>query len=287
MGALVGTIQGVFDLETGEEFLAGRSINHLMRDEDGWWAVDDDGGLWRGEDRAAQSEDATFNCVLPAGHGVWLGASSARLYWWDEEGLAEDLAFAEAPGRESWHTPWGGPPDVRSMAFGPDGILYVNVHVGGILFYDDSGVTPTLDIDADIHQVVAHPTRPAHVLAASAWGLAVSTNGHDYDFRTDGLAHNYCRAVAVRDATVIVSAARGPSGGDSAIYRGELDGGRLRRCEHGLPPSFEGNLDTHCLAATDTGFVAVNGSSAWRSDDDGITWRVERSDLPRVTCLTA
>ena len=52
-------------------------------------------------------------------------------------------AFDHASGRETWHTPWGGPPDTRSMANWEDE-LYVNVHVGGILRSDDEG-----DVDTD------------------------------------------------------------------------------------------------------------------------------------------
>ena len=40
-----------------------------------------------------------------------------------------------------------------------DDTLYINVHVGGILRYDSAGVVPTLDIDADVHQVAAHPSQ--------------------------------------------------------------------------------------------------------------------------------
>lgn len=287
MTPLVGTKQGIFDLHDDRHYLGDRPINHLARSDEGWWAVDDHGGVWKEGDLVTEAEDATFNCILAAPHGIWLGADSARLYRLGQGGLAEDTAFAEAPGRDTWHTPWGGPPDVRSLAYGPDGILYVNVHVGGILHYDDSGPSPTLDIDADVHQVIAHPERPSTVLAATAWGLGVSTNGHDFDFRTDGLNHSYCRAVAVSGDTILVSAAQGPSGGDSALYLGDMSGGPLRRCEHGLPGSFEGNLDTHCLASTDDGFWAVNGSTAWRTDDKGITWQAVRSDLPPVTCVVA
>jgi len=50
------------------------------------------------------------------------------------------------------------------------------VHVGGILRTEDRGETwtPTIDIDADVHQVRAHPDRPELVLASAAIGLCRS-----------------------------------------------------------------------------------------------------------------
>lgn len=282
MRVLAGTTDGVVDLQTAHRFLSGRRIKHVAWEDDSWWAVDDSGGIWRDGQQVAVGQHVGFNCILPLAHGVWLGADRARLYHLGDDGLQEDAAFASAPGRARWSTPWGGPPDVRSLTFGPDGVLYVNVHVGGILVYDDSGLTPTIDIAADVHQVVAHPERPGTVLAATAWGLAVATDGHDFSFRTEGLAHTYCRALAVRGDDVLVSAARGPGGGDAGVYRGQVGGGTLIRCHRGLPESFQGNVDTHCLAADPDGFWVVNGERAWFSTD-AESWTGVEVDMPAVT----
>src|SRR6185369_15523564 len=71
-----------------------------------------------------------------------------------------------------------GPPlGIRSMAATCDGaVLLANVHVGGVPRSTDAGLTwrPTIDIDSDVHQVCAHPTRPNLVIAAAAVGLCVS-----------------------------------------------------------------------------------------------------------------
>ena len=40
--------------------------------------------------------------------------------------------FERMEGREAWHTPWGGPPDVRSITEDFDAV-YANVHVGVLL----------------------------------------------------------------------------------------------------------------------------------------------------------
>jgi hypothetical protein len=199
--------------------------------------------------------------------------------------LREDEFFAVAPGRDTWYTPWGGPPAVRSLSYGPDGILYINVHVGGILRYDDTGLAATVDIDSDVHQVLAHPTRGGTVVAASAWGLGYSHNGHDFEFRAEGLAHTYCRAVAVAEDTVVVSASTGPAGTGARVYRGELSYGPLEPVGGGLGEALSSNLDTHCLAAVEGVFYAGHGTTVWRSADQARTWEAILDTADDVTCL--
>lgn len=286
MELLIGTVSGVTG-SGGEALLADTRVNHLAGGNGAWWGVDDQARIWRdGEEVAATPPDVTFNCITPTSSGVWVGADRARLFVLDGDQLTEDQGFAAAPHRDTWHTPWGGPPDVRSMSYAPDGVLYVNVHVGGILRYDDTGLAPTLDIEADVHQVLAHPDRPSSVVAATAWGLARTDNGHDFEFHTEGLAYHYCRAVAVSGDTVVLSASRGPRGGESRLYRGSIDGGPMEICRQGLPAvGFDGNLDTHCLVAGDGQFFAGNGSTVWRSADQGRNWQTLADHLPRITCL--
>lgn len=283
MDLLIGTESGVIDVG-GRTLSRSSRVDHVVRHGDDWWAVGEDGLLRNGEPVAAPPPGTTLNCVTPGRGRVRVGADSARLLYLEDGRLIEDPRFADAPGRESWHTPWGGPPDVRSMSLGPEGTLYVNVHVGGILRYEDSDITPTLDIDADVHQVVAHPERPGVVVAATARGLAWSENGRDFAFRTDGLTHTYCRAVAVDGDTVVVSASRGPRGGESRLFHTSLEGGPLRACE-GLP-TFGTNIDTHCVAVGPAGCFVANGGTVWSSYDGGDTWAVAAGDLPTITSLT-
>lgn len=212
MTCLIGTVAGVFDL-TGRPLLEGRAISHLARRRDEWWGVGDE-GLWRdGELVAVPAPGVTLNCVQPSPETVWVGADSARLFRLEGDRLVEDPGFAATPGREEWHTPWGGPPDVRSMSLDIDGVLYVNVHVGGIVRYGPDGPSPTLDIHADVHQVVAHPERSGAVVAACALGLAESMDGVEFTFRTEGLDHRYSRAAALDGDIILISSSRGPRGG--------------------------------------------------------------------------
>ena len=284
---LIGTASGLYGLgDSLEPLIDGTRINHLARDGDSWWAADGEGRIHRdAEHVASMPANATPLCIQPTPETVWIGADEARLFGLEDGSIGEDEFFADAPGRTDWHTPWGGPPDVRSMTLDADHTLYVNVHVGGILRYDNTGVVPTLDISADVHEVAAHPTAKGAVFAATARGLAQSHNGHDFDFRTGGLHANYCRAVAVANDRVFVSASTGPSTSKGRLYRGDLWEGPLEPIHEGLPEWFHGNLNTHCLILRQGDLYAGFGSAVWKSEDLGETWEIAARDLPKVTCL--
>jgi hypothetical protein len=201
---------------------------------------------------------------------------------------ALDETFENAPGRDRWYTPWGGPPDVRSLAADAEGTVYANVHVGGVLRRGaDGGWQETMDIDADAHQVMAHPEVAGLVAAATARGLAVSADGAaTWTFTTDGLHGTYCRAVAVSGDRIYVSAARNVRGSQAAVYRADRDGGRLERCRIGLPEWFSTNIDTGCIAADgDTVVVGDTNGTVYRSEDAGTSWAVVTDGLARVNCV--
>ena len=287
MTLLIGTSSGAYLLgDSPEPLIEGTRINHLERNGASWWATDGKGRIHKDGDHVnSMPGDAVPLCIQPTPETVWIGANEARLFGLEDGSISEDEFFATAPGRSDWHTPWGGPPDVRSMTLDADHTLYVNVHVGGILRYDNTGVVPTLDISADVHQVSAHPTEKGAVFAATAHGLAQSHNGHDFDFRTGGLHAKYCRAVAVADDQVFVSASTGPSTNKGRIYRGDLWEGPLEPIHGGLPDWFDDNLNTHCLVLHEGDLYAGLGSVVWRSGDLGETWEIAAGDLPRITCL--
>ena len=289
---LVATRDGLHTLDEdgqpGGVDHAGRSVTALGRAGTEYWAVVDASELWRaaGADWSHVSDlDALrATCVAGIGADVFVGSSEARLFRLAGDQLEPVLAFDHAEGRETWHTPWGGPPDTRSMANWNDDI-FVNVHVGGILRSDDGGATwtPTIEVDADVHHVT---TAAGTVLAACAGGLAVSTDrGVTWAYRTDGLEARYSRAVAVCGGTVLLSTSNGPRGGRAAVYRGRLAGGTFERCRDGLPEWFDDNIDTYRLEALPDGALAVFGTSdgrAYGSTDEGATWSELASGLPPV-----
>jgi hypothetical protein len=267
----------------------GRAVTSLAPAGQELWAILEDSEVWHAADtdewnHVADLEGYRGTCLVAVGDDVFVGSSEARLFRVAGQGLEPVAAFDQAEGRSAWYTPWGGPPDTRSIA-NWDEAVYVNVHVGGILRTDDGGQTwrPTIDIDADVHQVT---TAEGRVLAACAGGLAVSSDrGGTWSVRSDGLEAPYSRGVAVCGVAVLVSASNGPRGGHGAVYRGGLAGGRLERCRTGLPEWFDDNIDSYCLDALPDGSFAAFGTSDGRlfgSEDTGLSWHELASGLPPV-----
>jgi hypothetical protein len=288
---LVATQDGITPISGGGQVgpveLPGRSVTAVVRDGPELWAIVDRSEIWHAPEadwrRVATLEGHEATCIAMT-DALHVGSSEARLFRLSDGTLEPVLAFDGAAGREDWYTPWGGPPATRSISeWGDD--VYVNVHVGGILHTGDHGRTwnPTIDIDADVHQVATTRTL---VLAACAGGLATSEDrGATWTMRSDGLEAPYSRAVVVCGDTILVSASSGPRGGRAAVYRGDLTAGPFERCTAGLPEWFDDNIDTYCLDALNDGSFAALGTSDGRlfgSDDAGSTWHELASGLPAV-----
>lgn len=292
MGWLVGTRNGLIG-QDGQTWLEGREVTALAPDSDGWWALVDGGEVVRSRGDAVQTmasvDEESGRCLLPIeGEGL-VGTANARLALVGAGSVEMLASFDAASGRDGWYTPWGGPPDTRSLSAGPDGVLFANVHVGGILRgADPRGVwEPTIDVDADVHQVVADQSTAGHVVAATALGLAESSDaGETWRFTTEGLHAPYARAVALDGDVLFMSASTGPRGGRAAVYRERPGTGAFDRCEGGLPDWFAGNVDSHCLAAG--GGTVVFGTEDGRvfaSDDGGESWGAAADGLAGVTCV--
>jgi len=286
---LAATREGLHTLGSASESveLADRSVTFLATAGSEVWAIVDGTEIWRRADGAwtqvTAMQDLRATCLAYTNR--WLiGTSEAHLFELTEGTLTRVDAFDRIEGRETWYTPWGGPPDTRSCSEW-DEHVYVNVHVGGIVHTDDAGATwsPTIDIDADVHQVT---TTEGMVLAACAGGLATSQDhGATWSWRTDGLEHRYARAATVWGDTVLLSTSRGPRGGEAAIYRAPIAGGTFERCRAGLPAWFDDNIDSHCLDAPPEGPLAALGTAGgevYRTTDEGATWDLVTGGLAPV-----
>lgn len=293
---IAGTSDGLLFLDSKQHIeLEGYSITALASSPDGLWVIVDRNSVWHrnpeGEwHQIASIDDLRLNCILPYNGTVLVGTSQAHLIRIADGSTNRINCFETVEGRSEWYTPWGGPPDVRSMAIGQSGELYVNVHVGGILRSDDQGQSwqPTIDFHADVHEVRTVPSHPDLVLAATAEGLAVSRDrGNSWSFSRENLHAAYARAVAVCGQTILMTASMGPHGGKAAIYRHPLDKpGTFSKCEQGLPEWFDDNINTGTLSTS--GNLAAFGTSDGQiffSDDAGRTWKQIAANLSPIWCL--
>ena len=255
--------------------LSGRDVTGLVRAGDGgWFAVTDRSEVhaiardWSAESLATAPG---IDAIGMLGGQPAVGTEGAHLLVVNPSDAAPDPAFDEAPRRADWYTPWGGPPTVRSLDEGPDGLGWVNVHVGGVLVGDGGRWQPTMDVDNDVHQVVAHPDRHGTAFCAAAVGLGWTTDGGEvWRWSTSGLHARYARGVAVAGDLVFLSVSRGPGGREAALYRG-IPGETLERCD-GIGRHDE-NIDTGWVAARD-GLAAVvtPDGTAFASTDAGRSW---------------
>ncbi len=294
---MVGTKEGLHLLggDDGPNLLADHEVTALARSGSGWMAIVDGAEAWRSDDGGEWSEVAELdgfraNCILPTdSSGAFIGTSEAHLFELRGGGFLQMESFDQAPDRETWFTPWGGPPDVRSLSASPSGGVYANVHVGGVLRSPDGGASwlPTLDIDADVHQVL-FDQGSGLLLAASARGLGVSEDtGESWRFDTEGLHGKYLRAVAVAGDVLLLTASTGHASSQAAVYRRPVaSDGAFQRCTEGLPEWFPSNIDTYCLATS--GPVVAFGTSqgsVFISKDAGVSWSQAADGLPAIRCV--
>jgi hypothetical protein len=245
--------------------------------------------------------DFELSCCMAAGDGVYVGTDDARMLRLnDANGVLEPIeAFDSVPGRDAWFAGSAvidgqrvGPPlGIRSLtANSSGGILFANVHVGGIPRSIDGGKSwlPTIDVNSDVHEVCAHPMHPEIVVAAAAVGLCVSRDsGETWTIDTEGLHATHCYAVAISGDDVLVSASEDPFAAPGRIYRRPLrPDGSLEAVEGGLPAWTQGMVDTHCIAAKGS-FVALadKGGNLYGSDDFGRTWSTVRTGLPSPSSI--
>jgi hypothetical protein len=272
---VIATAHGVRLPEGGTvESPADASITSIHADGPNLWALVDGRDLHRisgdRDELVARLDDATGTVVGTHRGTVWIGGRGARVWRLDDEKLVEVTSFQNAPTHDQWHTPWGGPPDVFSIA--SDGTnLYVSVHVGGILRTSDgSEWVPTIDLHDDVHQVAVGDDGTVWA-ATGMCGLAESRDhGVTWRYHTDGLHAHYALAVAALPQGALVAVSSGHAAKDGGVYR--FDGQQLHRCD-GLPEDLRGAVGPRQLAASgDRAAIALPNGDVFVSDDGGRQW---------------
>ncbi|HLY03922.1 MAG TPA: hypothetical protein VKR56_15665 [Candidatus Cybelea sp.] len=280
--------------------LADRSVRSLVADQRGSvLAIVGGHSLYRRSlvgqwDEIAASE-FELSCCVPNGNAVFVGTNDARILRVGLDGTQEILkGFDTVEGRDGWYAGTAivdgkvmGPPlGVRSLAATCDGaVLLANVHVGGVPRSTDGGLTwrPTIDIDSDVHQVCAHPTRPDIAIAAAAVGLCVSRDGGaTWTIEREGLHAPHCSAVAFGREDIFVSASTDPFAAEGGVYRRPIDGdGPLEPLGGGMPRWIDGKADSDCIATRDSMVALIDQSGClYVSDDDGASWSCPSDRLP-------
>ena len=244
----------------------------------------DAAGVWS----TVVDSELELACCVAMGDAIYVGTNDARLLRVDARGGVEPLrSFDSVAGRDTWYAGTAvidgrvvGPPlGVRSMTATVDGARSV-----------DGGVTwvPTIAVDSDVHEVLAHPTRAGVVVAAAGVGLCASRDGGaTWEIEQAGLHAQHCAAVAFVGDDVLVSCAADQFAPEGAIYRRWVDGpGPLALVGRGLPAWTDGIADTRCIAAhRETAAVCDRGGNLYVSSDAGQTWSRRAGGMPNPSSV--
>ena len=250
-----------------------------------------------GEWTAIAKSEFELSCCVAIGNVVFVGTDDAHILRVDPDGAQQCLTgFDAVEGRDTWYAGaaiidgelMGPPLGIRSMAATCDGaVLLANVHVGGVPRSTDAGLTwrPTIDIDSDVHQVCAHPTRPDIVIAAAAAGLSISRDaGATWIIEQRGLDAHYCSAVDFGRNDIFVAASTDHFATHGAVYRRPIaSNGPLQPLGGGMPKWIDGIADTNCIATRGSMVAVIDRSGGlYVSHDDGGTWsyRFDRVTVP-------
>src|SRR2546423_1419701 len=143
----------------------------------GEWAIVDDAVVGLDDSHHAMIVDPAPQCLVETSAGVLVGTAQARLFALDRGATVVTPvgSFDRIPTRDQWYTPWGGPPDTRSIAVDASGTTFVNVHVGGVWRSDGDGSwTEVVDRDTDTHQILA---ADGAIVVAAAVGVRQRNHG--------------------------------------------------------------------------------------------------------------
>jgi hypothetical protein len=279
--------------------LVGRSVRCVAADgRGGALAIVDGNTLCRrsveGEWSTLATVDDDLACCVAYRDSIYVGTNTARVLRLGPDKSLTDLpALQRVKGRETWKAGQAlvdgrvmGPPlGVRSISATLDGTFLANVHVGGIPRSTDGGASwhPTIAVDSDVHEVLAHPSRPEIVIAAAAAGLCTSRDGGaTWRIQCEGLHARYCSAVAFVGEEIWVAASEHHFASQGRIYRRPIDEDvPLSPVSDDLPDWTDGIVDTRCIGVKGSRVAfADRAGNLYRSRDLGRSWSRAARDIP-------
>jgi hypothetical protein len=279
--------------------LSGRSVRGLTGDgRGGALAIVDGNTLCRrsaaGRWTALTTVEVDLACCVATRDGIYLGTDTAQVLRLDgDQNLTVLTGLERVPGRETWTAGRAlvngqllGPPlGVRSISAAPDGTLLANVHVGGIPRSTNAGADwqPTIAVESDVHQVLAHPSRLEIAIAAAAAGLCTSRDGGaTWQIQHEGLHARYCSAVAFVGDEIWVAASEHHFAAQGRIYRRPIDEEvPLRPVLDDLPEWTDGIVDTHGIGVNGARVAfADRAGNLYVSSDFGLSWSRAAQHLP-------
>ena len=250
--------------------------------------------VWRfasGAWKKIASANVVLNCLCwTTDNRLLVGTAGARLAWVVDGNLHFIDSFDSVAEREFWKTPWGGAPDVRSLAVATDGTIYANIHVGWIARSRDAGGTWRVlqeGLEMDVHQVATSLFNPSVVIAATASGFYMSDDhGCTFTCQSNGIVSRYQRACArFFDADIyLVSTSKGPHGCvEAQLYRSE-NVGRDWELVEGLPKNIDRNIDTFqiIIIGGACALVIIEDTVLYETSDWGMTWNKIGEGYPKL-----
>jgi len=159
---------------------------YLVAYEAGVHRTDDGGQTWK-QLPSYPTDHAQSVAVHPTNPDiVYVGSEPATVYRSNDGGSTwkECSAFREVPGADEWSFHWEGRhAHVRDLRFSPENpdVIYAGIEVGGILRSSDGGQTwkHLHGANTDVHKVIASPSKPSTIYAATAHGPFRSDDSGD------------------------------------------------------------------------------------------------------------